>query len=326
MAQCRWCCPTRACVSDNTGAQQVVDELSADLYPPGDIVNNGRMAPGEEQIAHVSDTALLVAACRAMETAIPHGIIHDPFAERLAGARGMAIAKAFPAVEIMRFGVGVRSRFLDALIVEAIGTYSLRTVLILGCGLDSRPWRLDLPPDLRWIEVDFPEMLDYKGAVMAGEQPKCRLERIAADLSDSSQRHAVFADAGDAPGLMITEGLLMYLPADTVTALATESHGRSGIRYWMMDMASPELDRRLGMSSREAIQNVRAENHLNGIEIMELQQRHGWVPLRHRSYTRHSMEVAAERIREMMASRPANTQVEPPPADDPSGVYLMGRG
>src|SRR5580704_7237855 len=75
------------------------------------MVNNGPMSPREEEIAHVSDTALLVAACRAMETAHPIGIVRDPFAERLAGARGMAIARAFPFVETMRFGVGVRCRF-----------------------------------------------------------------------------------------------------------------------------------------------------------------------------------------------------------------------
>ncbi|MBZ5621004.1 MAG: class I SAM-dependent methyltransferase [Acidobacteriia bacterium] len=55
------------------------------------------MSPTEEQIVHVSDTALMVAACRAMETVRPDGLVRDPFAGRLAGARGMAIARALPA-------------------------------------------------------------------------------------------------------------------------------------------------------------------------------------------------------------------------------------
>jgi len=130
---------------------------------------------------------------RAMETAHPVGIVRDPFAERLAGARGMAIAHAFPFVETMRFGVGVRCRFLDDLVAHTVATHAIGTVISAGCGLDSRPWRLDLPSGLRWIEVDFPEMLDYKAKVMAGETPKCRLEHLAADLNDPSQRQAVFA-------------------------------------------------------------------------------------------------------------------------------------
>ncbi|HLK66965.1 MAG TPA: class I SAM-dependent methyltransferase [Bryobacteraceae bacterium] len=285
------------------------------------------MSATQDQIAHVSDTALMVAACRAMETAIPEGIIHDPFAEQLAGERGMAIARAFPDLDTMRFGIGVRSRFVDELVMYAIAELRLKTVLIIGCGLDSRPWRLDLPADLRWIEVDFPAMLEYKAAVLESATPKCRLERMSADLTDSAQRLQVFAAVGDSPSLMITEGLLMYLPAKTVEAIATESHSTSGIRHWMLDVTSPELDVRMGINSRQAIQNVRAEGHLNGVEIMEVQRRAGWTPVRHRSYIRNSMEVAAARIQAMIASGGTlpNREMAPPPPDDPSGVYLMGR-
>jgi O-methyltransferase involved in polyketide biosynthesis len=38
------------------------------------------MQLGTHEIAHVSDTALMTAACRAMETQRPHGLIRDPFA------------------------------------------------------------------------------------------------------------------------------------------------------------------------------------------------------------------------------------------------------
>jgi hypothetical protein len=70
------------------------------------------------EIAHVSDTALMTAACRAMETERPDGLIRDPFAESLAGARGMAIANNLPGLERMRFGVCLRSRFLDELLLD----------------------------------------------------------------------------------------------------------------------------------------------------------------------------------------------------------------
>jgi len=285
------------------------------------------MVPSEDQIVHVSDTALLVAACRALETAIPEGIIHDPFAERLAGSRGMAIATAFPELDLMRFGVGVRSRFVDGLVLDAVAEYGVQTVIILGCGLDSRPWRLDLPSSLRWIEADFPALLEYKSAVMAEVPARCRLERIAADLTDASRRDAIYSAVGNAPALMITEGLLMYLPAETVGAIAAESSAKSGIRYWLMDVASQEMDRRLGISSRQSIHNVRADGHLNGEQIMELQRRNGWKPFRHRSYVRESHEIAAARIQAMIAQGRLATdrEIAPPPADDPSGVYVLGR-
>ena len=109
------------------------------------------MSHGE--ITHVSDTALMVAACRALETESPDGFVHDPFAARLAGERGMAIFQGIPQHEMMRFGIGVRSHFVDELLLEALAANPIETVLSLGCGLDTRPWRLELPPGLRWIEV-----------------------------------------------------------------------------------------------------------------------------------------------------------------------------
>ena len=279
-----------------------------------------------EEILHVSDTALMVAACRAMETERADGWVRDPFAKRLAGDRGMAIARGLPGWELLNFGVAMRTRFLDDLVTQTVADRAIATVLIAGCGLDTRPWRLSLPPKLLWIEVDFPAMLDYKAAEMAGEEPKCRLERIAADLNDPGQRKAAFASAGDGPGLLITEGLLMYLPASTVEALAAESVSMSGIRYWLLDASSTDLARQVGMDSRGTIQNVRAPGHLEGAQVLDAVGRHGWTQVLHRSYSRDSGEFAAERIHAtLQAFAAAGKPLPKPPSDDPSGVYLFGR-
>src|SRR3954464_2465537 len=109
-----------------------------------------------------------------------------------------------------RFGIGVRSRFVDELLLEALASNPIATVLSVGCGLDTRPWRLELPPDLRWVEIDFADMLDYKDGLMAPETPRCHRERLTADLNDPAQRRVIYAAARPAPALMITEGLLMY--------------------------------------------------------------------------------------------------------------------
>ena len=255
--------------------------------------------------------------------------MRDPFAAELAGERGMAIARAVPGLPVLCFGVGIRSRFLDDLLGRALDDARIATVVALGAGLDTRPWRLDLRPDLRWIEVDFPAMLDYKSAVMAPHQPKCRIERLAADLNHASARAAVFAAVGEAPALMIAEGLLMYLPAETIEALATEPARLSGIRHWLLDLATPEMGKRVGMDRRQAFLNVRAPNHLNGTEILELLDRTGWISRQRRTYTRDAWAVARDRILARAAARaasdPASQPAVPPPTDDPSGVHLFGR-
>jgi len=118
----------------------------------------------------------------------------------------------------------------------------VKTVLNLAAGLDARPYRLDLPSDLRWLHVDFPDMVDYFRERMAGETPRCLLEFIAADLRDADARRDVFAKAiGHGPVLVITEGLLVYLEAEQVADLARDLHAIAGARWWLSDLASPML-------------------------------------------------------------------------------------
>ena len=277
---------------------------------------------GTHEIAHVSDTALMTAACRALETERPDGLIRDPFAAQLAGDRGMAIARALAGLERMCFGIGIRSRFMDELVRETIPAHGITTVLSIGAGLDSRPWRLELPATLRWIEVDFPEMLDYKESVMAAAPPKCRRERLAADIGEPAGRESVFAAAAGGPTLMITEGLLMYLPAAAIEALAAST----AASYWLLDAASPEMASRVRMDTYQSIENVRAADHLDGLQILDATRRHGWSGLRSFRYGSDVMQFAAERVISMFRNLTPEQMPKPLPADDPSGVHLLGRG
>src|SRR5262249_27362210 len=143
------------------------------------------MTTASGTINNVSDTALLVAGCRAIESDKPHALVRDPFAARLAGERGLAMFQALPHPEISGFGIALRTRFVDELLLEAVASSGVKTVLSLGAGLDTRPWRLDLRSTLRWIEVDFSAMLDYKNALLRGEQPRCRLERLSVDVTNA---------------------------------------------------------------------------------------------------------------------------------------------
>src|SRR5689334_1502457 len=114
------------------------------------------------QIEHVSDTGLYVAALRAAETNRPDSLIKDPLAAVLAGERGASIASSLRESELVGFGIALRARLIDELLLNAVQSGEIDTVLNLGAGLDTRPWRLELPARLRWIEVDFPAILEYK--------------------------------------------------------------------------------------------------------------------------------------------------------------------
>jgi len=282
------------------------------------------MSLPHDEITHVSDTALMVAACRALESECPDGFVDDPFAARLAGERGSAMLRGLPHPELMRFGVGVRSRFVDELLLEALASIPVATVLSVGCGLDTRPWRLDLPADLRWIEVDFADMLDYKERLMSAETPRCLRERLTADVNDAAQRRTIYAAAGPAPALMITEGLLMYLPAATVEALSAEVWQESGIAHWMTDITSAAFAKAINMDTIRSVRNVQASDFLPGEEILDCLRRHGWEAAARRSYLT-DMAFATGRIQRLMGDRPQPAGPPPVPPDDPTGVHRFAR-
>jgi methyltransferase (TIGR00027 family) len=187
-------------------------------------------------IKHISDTALWVATYRARESARPNALFHDPLAERLAGARGARIAAAMPHGRIMDWILVVRTVAIDRLITRALAL-GVDTVLNLGAGLDTRPYRMQLPPTLHWVEVDFDSLIRYKSDRLAGAAPVCRLERVAADLSDVAARRDLFQRLGAQSRcvLVITEGVIIYLSGAEAAALSGDLYAIPSFRYWIQD-------------------------------------------------------------------------------------------
>jgi methyltransferase (TIGR00027 family) len=277
------------------------------------------------QITHVSDTALMIAACRAHENELEDAFFHDPFAARLAGERGIAILRAMPYSNVLRLGIAIRTCFIDELLLDALATHPIATVLSVGCGLDTRPWRLDLSPDLRWIEIDFADVLDYKDRLMSGERLRCRRERLTVDLKDATQRRAMYEAAGSSPALMITEGLLLYLPAATVDALAAEASIHSSVSHWISDITTSDFSKVLGggADTMQSIRHVQASDALKGEQILEVLQRHGWATSAMRSYIT-DVEFVMERVRRALGG--ATPPRRPYPPGDPTGIHLFARG
>jgi len=198
-------------------------------------------------IENISDTARWVAVYRAIETARPDAIFHDPFAERLAGPRGRQILDEMPKGRAYGWPMVVRTAVFDEIILDAVNRQKVDLVVNLAAGLDARPWRLPLPPALRWVDVDLPGILNYKTAMLKGETPVCAYEAVTADLTDTAVRQALFSrlGAGSTRALVVSEGLLIYLTPEQVAALATDLHAQPSFAGWLFDLASPQLLKRM---------------------------------------------------------------------------------
>ncbi|MEZ5316759.1 MAG: SAM-dependent methyltransferase [Vicinamibacterales bacterium] len=210
-------------------------------------------------ITSVSDTAIWVAMYRALESDRPDALFVDPFARRLAGPRGDEMLARIPRARRFGWPMVVRTALMDEIILRAIRDHAITTVLNLAAGLDTRPYRLDVPASLRWIDADLPGILDYKLEALSGERARCRYEAVRADLTDPDARAGVLARAADPDGrvLVVTEGLLIYLTADDVRGLSRDLAGLAGVGWWLIDLASP---RAVKMMSRTWGSTVAAGN------------------------------------------------------------------
>jgi methyltransferase (TIGR00027 family) len=192
-------------------------------------------------IENISDTARWVAVYRARESERHDALFRDPYARGLAGERGEAIVRGMPHGH-MSWPIVVRTAALDEMIAERV-RLGAGTVLNLAAGLDTRPYRMDLPSSLKWIEVDLPGILEYKAQALEAVEPKCRLERVAVDLADEAARRELFARVAveSERTLVVTEGLLIYLDTDAVRKLAADLHTHLSFAWWLFDLASPKL-------------------------------------------------------------------------------------
>jgi methyltransferase (TIGR00027 family) len=190
----------------------------------------------DSPIIHVSDTALWVATFRAQEGQRADAAFDDPLASILTGERGRQIARAIPRAAMVAWGMVMRTSAIDRLIDEAV-TAGIDTVLNLGAGLDTRPYRMKLPAALRWIEIDFQNIVELKNSKLSQYKPVCQLERIGMDLLDSRSRKEMFAryEATSKNTLVISEGVISYFSTHDAASLASELHAIPSIRFWIQD-------------------------------------------------------------------------------------------
>jgi methyltransferase (TIGR00027 family) len=247
-------------------------------------------------VEHISDTARWVAVYRAMETERPDAHFRDPYARRLAGPQGEAIVRSIRGGRSMSWAMVVRTVVLDDLILRAVSR-GADLVLNLAAGLDTRPYRLDLPRALRWVEVDLPGITDYKEEQLRGEVPRCALERVRLDLTDLEARQALFTRLGGEARhvAVVTEGLLAYLQPEQVASLATDLHAPPRFERWMTELASPWILRYMKRKYKKITGNAgTAPMHFGPAEGPAFFRPYGWMVAEERSMLEEARRLHRE--------------------------------
>jgi methyltransferase (TIGR00027 family) len=213
--------------------------MSSSSAMPG---NKRKDEENKPLLRNISDTARWVAVYRARETERPDALFKDPYARKLAGERGEEIARSMPFAERYAWPYVARTINFDRIINEQI-QQGADLVINLAAGLDARPYRMELPSQLQWVEVDLAPLTDYKEEILAAEKPRCQLRRMRMDLSDRAKRQELFRELGaqSKKALIVTEGLLIYLSPEDVLDFGRDLAAQSSFRDWAIDIASPGL-------------------------------------------------------------------------------------
>ena len=275
-------------------------------------------------VSNVSDTARWVAVYRAVESARPDAVFDDPHADRLAGERGREIVATVPRTMRSGWWMVARTKTIDDIIMDAIRAGCDR-VLNLAAGLDTRPYRLDLPPELGWVEADLPGLIAEKEQMLAGETPRCHLTRYPVDLADPEARDRFLAETlvGATKALVLTEGLLMYLEPSDVDDLS-RALTRPEAAWWLLDLAGPGLKKWMNDKSGGLLRNAPFKfAPANGVGYFE---ERGW-----RTREIESVVVVAHRLRRLpwfmrlVARLPAPDPRRPPRERPWSAVVRLTR-
>ena len=199
-----------------------------------------RMEPGQ-----ASRTAVLVCQARAAaDDRVALGRFADPFAAQLlrpdellpveqvregASPEQAQQRLAYEAVRACVEVVVPRTVTID----DAVRTAAHDQVVIVGAGLDTRPWRLTALRDAAVYVVDLPASLDDRRersrALEEGAERPSTLEYLALDLSREDLGEGLARTSHDptAPTTWVWEGVVPYLTAlqveSTVSTLASRS-------------------------------------------------------------------------------------------------------
>lgn len=216
------------------------------------------------------EAPMRIAAFRARESARTDAAFKDPYAAILAGADGITQIERIPGKEITAFSITLRTVAIDRLVQIAVSE-GVNTVINLGAGFDTRPYRLNLPALLHWIEVGLPEVIAYKEGALQAHKPVCQLTRLTADISNDKEREDLFASLGQKTrnALVITEGLIPFLTTDDVSKLSRSILNIPSFRYWIQDYRRGSLPKNNNAAANQSL-NFSVANPLYFFK------QHGW--------------------------------------------------
>jgi methyltransferase (TIGR00027 family) len=173
------------------------------------------------KLTNVSKTAIVTLRCRVLESKKNKPIIKDPMAEYcldklffLASVEDKRLIFSRKLSSVLTNYIAIRARKYDSIVNDFISKNPACIVVNLGCGFDTRYWRID-NQKCEYFELDLPELIEIKKYIL---KDKLNYELLGYSVLDTSWINKVTSKS-NRNILLLAEGLFMYLPRDDVISL-----------------------------------------------------------------------------------------------------------
>lgn len=181
------------------------DSLSQTQSPP---VHLSELGLGREE-----ENLLTVWYLRVRDTLSQNPIVHDDFTTELMSKLNVDLSRSQFRLDATYVQYAAsRTRQMDAWTTDFLDRHQFEDVLVLQlrCGLDNRYLRVNRGKDVRWVDVERPNVVRLRERLLPRPQGDYRL--VAGDVGVAGDDGAwLRAIPADRPTMIIMESLLYYL-------------------------------------------------------------------------------------------------------------------
>jgi methyltransferase (TIGR00027 family) len=140
----------------------------------------------------------------------------DNYAKTFMNEDGLRILEAFKDETSPNASTISRHRIIDDLLREELLSNPNLCVVMVGAGFDSRAFRLK---GGTWLELDEPQIIEYKNGRLPTANSDNELHRIPIDFSTDSLEDKLLPYSKYSPVVIVIEGVFAYLEEEEVRQL-----------------------------------------------------------------------------------------------------------
>jgi O-methyltransferase involved in polyketide biosynthesis len=183
------------------------------------------------ELGDVSISLLLTFYALVLESQSENPIIHDPKAEEIASVLNRELLKSEDSYfrtlakgeinQELSVHIALRAQKYDEYVKDFLKRHPCGTVINIGCGLDTRFWRID-NGKLHFYDLDLPHVIEIKRKLCRETE---RYHMLSASALEQVWMNVVLDNAAG-PYIFLAEGVFMYLDMEDVKTLVLELKNR----------------------------------------------------------------------------------------------------